>query len=146
MNSRSRGAATLLASLFILIILTLLVVSSANISTVNFRVVANLQTTRTMDAGTQQALETVISRAANFDSTTATTHPFTVGTDTGSVATPVCIHSQIASGSSAAWGMVPRDNTWELTATITNATTGAASTMHQAVKIRQLAGICCPDC
>ncbi|MBF0339653.1 MAG: hypothetical protein HQL95_01655 [Magnetococcales bacterium] len=140
-----RGAATLLASLFIMIILTLLVLSSANISTVNFRIVANLQTSRTMDSGTQQAMESVLSQAANFNASTAT-HAFTVGTDTGSVAAPVCIHSHVAEGSSAAWSMAPRDNTWELTATIANAATGAATTMHQAVKIRQLSGVCCPDC
>ncbi|MBF0192446.1 MAG: hypothetical protein HQL99_15105 [Magnetococcales bacterium] len=145
MNTSSRGAVTMLASLFILIILTLMVVSSSNISTVNFRIVANLQSIKTMDAATQQALESVISQSAPFNGS-ATLYPFTVGSDSGSVTAPVCIHSQIASGSSATWNMAPRDNTWELTATITNTTTGAVSTMHQGVKIRQLAGVCCPDC
>ncbi len=145
MNTQSRGAATLLASLFILFILTLIVISSTNVSNVNFRIVGNLQSIKTMDAGTQQALESVISQSANFTSTTPTSS-FTVGSDTGTVNSPICIYSQIASGSSAAWSMAPRDNTWQLTATITNATTGAASTITQGVQIRQLAGVCCPDC
>lgn len=145
MNARTCGAATLLASLIILIILTLMVVAGVNVSTVNMRIVGNVQTIKTMDSATQQALETAISQGANF-SLTPTASTFVVGTDTGTVAAPVCIDSQIAAGTSAVWDMSPRDNTWHLRATITNATTGAASAINQGVQIRQLAGVCCPNC
>ncbi|MBF0126448.1 MAG: hypothetical protein HQM02_04470 [Magnetococcales bacterium] len=145
MNTGERGAATLLTSMIILIILTLLVVSSLNISTVNFRIVGNVQTVKTMDAASQQALEIFISQSGNFSVDQAATS-FTEGTDTGTVAAPQCIHSQVASGSSAVWAMAPRDNTWELTATITNSATGAQSTIHQGIQVRQLVGACCPTC
>lgn len=145
MTSDSRGAVTLLASLLIMMLLTMMVLSSLNVSTINFRVVGNLQASRALDATTQQALETVITNSSNFSSS-GTATPFTYGSDSGTVAAPVCIYNQVSSGTSAVWGMSPKDNTWELTATITSASTGAVATIHQGVQIRQLAGVCCPNC
>ncbi|MBF0435558.1 MAG: hypothetical protein HQL77_09330 [Magnetococcales bacterium] len=145
MNTDSRGAITLLASLLIMMLLTMMVISSLNVSTVNFRVVGNLQASRSLDATTQQALETVLTKSSVFSSS-GTTTTFTSGSDSGTVSAPACIYSRVSSGSSAVWGMSPRDNTWELTATITSSSTGAVATIHQGVQIRQLAGVCCTDC
>ncbi|MBF0437719.1 MAG: hypothetical protein HQL93_01220 [Magnetococcales bacterium] len=144
MNTQSRGAATLLASLIILVLLTMIVVSSMNVSTVNFGIVGNLQTIKTMDSATQQALDTVMSQGAHFTASMPT-YTFRSNSDIGTIAAPTCIDSQISSGNSASWTMAPRDNTWELTATITNTTTGAVSTIHQGTQIRQLAGVCYPE-
>ncbi|MBF0294853.1 MAG: hypothetical protein HQL96_06660 [Magnetococcales bacterium] len=145
MNHPSQGAATLLTSLVILIVLTLLVVTSLNVSTVQLRIIGNTQTVKNMDAASQRALEFFISSSANFSVDTPS-QSFTEGADTGTLAAPQCIHSQVATGSSAVWSMAPRDNVWELQATITNSATGAKSTIHQGIQVRQLVGSCCPTC
>ncbi|MEO5331045.1 MAG: hypothetical protein H7839_03410 [Magnetococcus sp. YQC-5] len=150
MKTKSCGAATLLASLSILVILTLMVTSSLNISTVNSRIVGNIQSVKAMESAAIQAMESVLSQSSNFISTApATTFTYTTraGTvDTGTVAAPVCVYSAPATGYSAAWGLAPRENTWDVTATITGGNTGAVSTVHQGVQILQLAGVCCPNC
>lgn len=146
MNTKSsRGAVVLLASLVILVLLSMMVVSSVNVSTSNFRMVGNIQTAKGMDANTQEALEIAMSQSASYVYTGSAT-TFSVNADTGTVSAPVCVFTQISSGNSAAWGFAPRENTWELTASITNGSTGAVSTIHQGVQILQLAGVCCPDC
>jgi len=59
------------------------------------------------------------------------------------VAAPDCIDSQTAAGYSAVVeNIIPEDNTWEISATVTDNVTGATSTIHQGVEMRMLAGNC----
>lgn len=141
-RSNAQRGATLITALFFLLIMTLFAVSSVNMSTVNFRIVGNMQAQKQMDASVQDAIERKLSGMAQFNLTPAAT---TVSTEMGivKVAAPECIDSQTATGYSAVvTDIIPEDNTWELTATITDSVTGAVSTIHQGVEIRMLAGNC----
>lgn len=100
MNRRSfkqRGAA-LFISLVMLVLITLFVLASINMSTMNLRVTANSQSRNEAIAAAQQAIEQVASR--NF---TANPQPATVNVDmrndttktdyTVSVAKPACVNT-----------------------------------------------------
>lgn len=140
--SRRQAGATLITALFFLMIMTLFAVSSINMSTVNFRIIANMQAQRQMDAAVQDAIEQTMSTMNQFSLTPAAT---TISTSMGvvAVAAPDCVDSQVATGYSAVVeNIIPEDNTWEFSATLTDDVTGAVSTIHQGVEIRMLAGNC----
>jgi Tfp pilus assembly protein PilX len=140
--SRYQAGATLITALFFLMIMTLFAVSSINMSTVNFRIIANMQAQRQMDAAVQDAIEQTMSSMNQFSLTPAAT---TISTSMGIVAigAPDCIDSQVATGYSAVVeNIIPEDNTWEFSATLTDDVTGAVSSIHQGVEIRMLAGNC----
>jgi Tfp pilus assembly protein PilX len=143
MNLRlHQTGATLITALFFLMIMTLFAVSSINMSTVNFRIIANMQAQKQMDAAVQDAIEQTMSTMNQFSLTPAAS---TVSTSMGvvDVSAPDCIDSQVATGYSAVVeNIIPEDNTWEFSATLTDAVTGAVSTIHQGVEIRMLAGNC----
>ena len=139
-----QGGIVLFMALMFLVMMTLFAVSSINMSTINLKIVGNMQALKTMDAEAQVAIEQMISSMDQFNLTPAAS---TVSTSTGTVnvAAPECIDSRTATGYSAVVGnIIPEDNTWEVTATITDNVTGATSTIHQGVEIRMLAGNC-PD-
>lgn len=142
---RQRGA-TLFVALIFLLIMTLYAISSINMSTVNLRIIGNMQAVKQMDAAAQDAIETTLSNSNNFGlgaapstvTSTVSGVPFTVD-----VTAPDCIDSRVATGYSAVvQNIIPEDNTWELIATVTDDVTGASSTVHQGVEIRMLAGNC----
>ena len=138
----TQSGATLITALFFLLIMTLFAVSSINMSTVNFRIIANMQAQKQMDAAVQDAIEQTMSSMDQFSLTPA---PTTITTAMGIVAidAPDCIDSQVATGYSAVVeNIIPEDNTWEVKAALTDAVTGAVSTIHQGVEIRMLAGNC----
>lgn len=142
-----QGGATLFVALIFLLIMTLFAVSSVNLSTVNFKIVGNMQAMKYMDAAAQDAIEQVLSDADNYTSPASQTITSTVaGVDyTVNVAAPECIDNRVASGYSAVVdNIIPEDNTWEVVATVTDNATGATATVHQGVEIRMLAGNC-PD-
>lgn len=147
MNSihKQRGA-TLFVALIFLLIMTLFAVSSINMSTVNLRIIGNMQAMKQMDAAAQDAIEQTLSNANNFGvGAAATSVTSTVsGTDfTVNVAAPACIDSRVATGYSAVVeNIIPEDNTWEIVAAVSDNLTGANATIHQGVEIRMLAGNC----
>mgnify|MGYP001582203819 CR=1 FL=1 len=147
MKSRlTQAGATLITALFFLMIMTLFAVSSINMSTVNFRIIANMQAQKQMDAAVQDAIEQTMSSMNQFNLTPAAT---TISVEMGlytavvDVDPPDCIDSQVATGYSAVVeNIIPEDNTWEVIASLTDTVTGAVSTIHQGVEIRMLAGNC----
>ena len=111
-------------------------------SRVNFKIVANMQAQKQIDAAVQDAIEQTISTMNQFNLTPALS---TVSTTMGivDVSPPDCLDSQVATGYSAVVeSIIPEDNTWELSATLEDSITGAVSTIHQGVEIRMLAGNC----
>jgi Tfp pilus assembly protein PilX len=142
MNWFGQKGATLITALIFLVIMTLFAVSSINMSTINFRIVGNLQAQKVIDAAVQDAIEQMLSDASLYGLTPAGT---TVSTWIGDVivSAPVCLDSRTASGYSAVvTDIIPEDNTWEVQATLTDPVTGAASTIRQGVEMRMLAGNC----
>ncbi|MEX2525151.1 MAG: PilX N-terminal domain-containing pilus assembly protein [Gammaproteobacteria bacterium] len=143
---RQRGA-TLFVALIFLLIMTLFAVSSVNLSTVNFKIVGNMQAMKHMEAAAQDAIEQMLSDANNYSAPADQTITSTVaGVDyTVDVSAPQCMDSQTASGYSAVIdNIIPQDNTWEFIANVTDPVTSATATVHQGVEIRMLAGNC-PD-
>ncbi len=137
---------TLFIALIFLLIMTLFAVSSINMSTVNMRVIGNMQASKYMDAAAQDAIEQMLSTTAIYNvspvastiTTTLAGIPFVV-----TINVPTCIDSKTATGYSAVvTNIIPQDNTWELVTTVTDPVTGASSTMHQGVGMRMLAGNC----
>jgi hypothetical protein len=115
-------------------------------SNVNFKIVANMQAQKQIDAAVQDAIEQTISTMAQFNLTpAATTVSSTLGAGSivVNVSAPECLDSQVATGYSAVVeNIIPEDNTWELSAAYEDDVTGAVSTLHQGVEIRMLAGNC----
>lgn len=141
-NRQKQQGIILFLVLILLVMMTLFAVSSINLSTVNLRIVGNMQAIKAMDADAQAAIEEVISSMSSFGlSPTGATIVGTTGTVT--VDPPVCIDSQTATGYSAVvTNIIPEDNVWEVVASVSDNVTGASSTIHQGVEIRMLAGNC----
>ena len=147
-NKRNQSGATLFVALVFLLIMTLYAVSSINMSTVNLRIIGNMQAMKYMDAAAQDAIEQKLSDASNFGlgatsdviTSTIAGNNFIVAVDA-----PTCIDSRVAAGYSAvAQNVIPEDNTWKVRANVTDTVTGASTTMHQGFEMRMLAGNC-PD-
>ena len=141
-NRQAQTGATLVVAMIILLMMTLFAVSSINMSSVNLKIVGNLQAQKALDARAQDVIEQILSDSSKFNAPLGTTdREFTEGTV--AVDIPVCIDSKVATGYTAvAADIIPQDNTWELVATITDSDTGAVTTLHQGVEMRMLAGNC----
>lgn len=141
MSSRNhqRGA-VLFMSLIMLVILTLFVVSSINLSSADLRIVGNLQSKRIMSHSAQQAIEQVISSSAAFDAPvpqTVTVNGFPV-----SISSAACLGTSPATGYSAVSNITIHDTNWSLAATVTDPVTGATATVTQGVRIRLPTNYC----
>ena len=148
--SRQAGSA-LIVSLIMLTLLTLFVLSAINSSTINLRIANNTQAQDEARAAARQAIETMISSAANITGATGnTTSPISVNNDTSgqtgdysvTVFKPVCKRASkqnppktIQCANGAAYGVYCYDTLWEITATATRASTGASQTVTQGVSI-----------
>jgi Tfp pilus assembly protein PilX len=160
-----QAGATLIVALMFLLIMTLFAVSSINMSTVNLKIIGNMQATKALDATAKDAIEQLIGNANTFvetptNSITVTEYnPATSAVVTTSVpvngnattalgttvaiSDPECLDSQTATGYTAVTtNIIPDDNTWEVIVTLTDPVTGATSTVHQGAQIRMLAGNC----
>lgn len=146
LNLRHQHGATLFVALIFLLIMTLFAVSSINMSTINLRIIGNMQAAKQMDAAAQDAIEQKLSSSGSFGTavaaSTVTTTVSGVDFDVD-VSAPACVDSRVATGYSAVvQNIIPEDNTWEIVATVSDTVTGATSTVHQGVEIRMLAGNC----
>ena len=143
MRNRQRGV-TLLVVLIMLVVMTLFAVSSINLSSINLKVVGNLQNQKTMEANAQQAIEALLNSPSAFVLTAAASST-TVNGMTVSLDKPVCLLATPAGGYSAVASVAaitPEDTDWELVARITDSLTSASAVIHQGVRIRMLAGNC----
>ncbi len=137
---RQRGM-TLIVSLVMLIMLTMFAISTMNLSNSNLKVVGNQQAMRAVEAAAQQALERVVSGSAIFSAPVAQT--FTIDGFTVAVTAPVCIRSQIATGSSLAIGtLVPEMNLFEVRASTTDSFSAATASVVQGADLMMLSGYC----
>lgn len=140
----SQGGMVLVISLLMLVLLTLFALNAIRTSNVGLRVVGNEQIQRQMQAAAQDAIEQVISSATSFGAT-ATAKTITVSGFSVSVTAPTCLYTTPASGFSATLGtaqITPEDDTFEVVATVSDPVSGAQATVHQAVRMRSLAGTC----
>ncbi|MBF0444369.1 MAG: hypothetical protein HQL68_02175 [Magnetococcales bacterium] len=142
--NRETGAVTLLVSLMMLLIMTMLVLSAINVNTINFRIAGNMQAQKMVESAAQQGLEDVMSQSSSFSNSTTADRTITVGDYSANVLASQCIGNQVMSGFSAVWGLSPEENVWEVVAEVSDPLTGANITIHQGVKIQQLANSCIP--
>src|SRR5579859_740615 len=142
MNPRhlQRGA-TLIVSLVMLVVMTLFAISAINLSSMNLKIVGNMQSQRLMEMAAQDAIEQMVSTSTYY-SLTPTAHSFTISGLAVAVSAPACSRSTPATGYSATSGISPEDDDWEFVATVTDGLTGASLALHQGVRIRMLAGNC----
>jgi Tfp pilus assembly protein PilX len=143
-DQHNQRGATLLVVLIMLVVLTLFAVQAINLSTINARVVGNMQQRVVAESVAQTAIETTLNSINNFGYT-GRSASVSVTAPTGltvTVGNRVCINAQAASGYSAAVALVPEDTFWDVPVSVTDSITGSATTMHQGVKIRMLAGNC----
>ena len=149
---RNQSGVTLFVALVFLLVMTLFAVSSVNMSTVNLRIVNNMQSIKEMQAVAQDAIEQMLSDSSHYGLTAAASTinvPFATGTGTQNMAVtidkPICINAVTASGYSAAQeAIIPQDTTWEVVAHVSDSVTGAKVDVHQGFQMRMLAGNC-PD-
>lgn len=137
---RQRGA-VLLVSLIILMIITLFVMSSANMSSSDLRTVGNFQSKLVITQNAQQAIEQVLSNVGYF--TTPLARTITVNGIPVAISAPSCLGTSVAQGYTAVNNITLYDTNWSVTATATDAITGATATITQGVRIR-LADNFCP--
>lgn len=140
LQKKQRGA-TLIVSLIMLIVLTLFAVSAINLSSINLKIVGNMQSQKAMEAAVQDAIEQMLSTPTYY-SLTPSNQTLTVSGFDVSITAPDCLRSVPATGYSATSGISPEDNDWEFIASVTDGLTGAQLTLHQGVRIRMLAGNC----
>lgn len=164
-----QSGATLIVALVMLVVLTLLVISAIRSSNTNLRIAGNMQLQEEAVAAAQQATEIVLSN--NFTvNPAATTVQVTIGqtTYTAAVSAPTCTGSKpvlnsdpnipnecISSGTAQNTGIIfasaPAlggtswcyDQQWEVGTNVSDATTGASTTMHQGVALKVPAGTTC---
>lgn len=155
---RQRGT-TLIVVLVMLVVLTLLAVAGMRMSSSSLQIVGNMQARKFVDNIAQQTIEDVMNSITPFNSPAG---PVTLRTPGGNVpanagaavvltnpngisvtvSARTCLFSSPAAGYSAVQPIVPEDNLWEYTVSVTDTFTKATTTMTQGTKIRQLAGSC----
>ena len=138
---QAQRGATLIVSLIMLVVLTMFAVSAINLSSVNLKIVGNMQAQKTMEMAAQNAIEQQLSSPAYF-STLIAARSVNVSGFNVNLNAPNCIYNVPATGYSATSGISPEDNDWEFVATVSDPLTGASLTLHQGVRIRMLAGNC----
>lgn len=139
--ARHQRGMTLIVSLVMLIMLTMFAISTMNLSNSNLKVVGNQQALRAVEAAAQQALERVVSGSVIFNAPAAQT--FTIDGFTVAVTAPVCIRSQIATGSSLGIGtLIPEMDLFEVRASTTDSFSGATASAVQGVDLMMLSGYC----
>lgn len=147
-HSFRQSGAVLMVSLIMLVLMTLFAISAITSSTVNLRITGNMQAQDEARAAAQQAIERVITTYANFYPTpTAQSVTVDLNNDgttdyTVSVAAPSCRRAsqqippkstQCANG--ARGGLFCWDTLWDVTATATDAASGASQKVTQGVSI-----------
>jgi len=145
---RQQGT-TLVVVLIMLVVITLLAIATIRISNTSMLVVGNMQSRKFVENWGLQAIEQVMNSVAPFNApssavaiTNANGDPSLPAGISVAVSNRTCLLSAPASGYSAVSPIVPEDNVWEFSVTVTDSLTGARAVMVQGAKIRQLAGSC----
>jgi Tfp pilus assembly protein PilX len=133
---RDQAGATLIVALLMLTILAILGVNAVTNSTMNLRVVSNMQAQQDAEAAGQDAIEQVISTIANFND------PQRVLGLGLPVAPPECLDARPAEGYSALFPLAPEQTLWEVRAAVQDDATGAQARIRQGVTITMRAGSC----
>nr|WP_305793002.1 hypothetical protein [Sedimenticola hydrogenitrophicus] len=130
----------MVVGLVMLTVLTLLAVTAINDTTIDLKIVGNMQAQMRVEEAVQQGIEEMISSSASFETPASDTDTYSGQSVT--VAQPVCLGEKPAPGFSALWSIAPQKTEWEVSATATDSVTGARTTLHQGVRLLMVAGSC----
>ena len=142
-----QSGATLFVALVFLLIMTLFAVSSINLSTINLKIVGNMQAIKQMEAAALDSQEQVLSNSNFFTSPADFTQTVTIANTDFNVTVEAadCINSQTAAGYSAVVeNIIPQDNTFVLRTKVDDPDIDGAENLVtvQGVGLRMLAGNC----
>jgi Tfp pilus assembly protein PilX len=148
--ARQRGLAMVIG-MIMLVLLTLLVVSAINSSSVNLRITGNMQAQDEARAMAQQAIERVLGVKANFYPTPtaqAATNYYADSDSSGNAVYSVSVAAPVCKGAAkqfpgrtadcingARAGLFCWDTLWEVVATATDTKTGVRQVITQGVAI-----------
>lgn len=149
--SKGQRGATLIISLIMLVLITLMVFSSFSLSSSNLKTVGNVQVHEEAVASANEAIELVLSSAfadapvaqsinvdINKDGTTdyavAIAVPSCIRALAGAAAGPSDVELPASLSSGSTW-----NTEWNITATVTDAASGAVVTVVQGVRVLQSA-------
>jgi len=148
--ARQRGMAMVIG-MIMLVLLTLLVVSAINSSSVNLRITGNMQAQDEARAMAQQAIERVLGVKTNFYPTPtaqAATNYYADSDSSGNAVYSVSVAAPVCKGAAkqfpgrtadcingARAGLFCWDTLWEVVATATDAKTGVRQVITQGVAI-----------
>lgn len=142
---RAQRGATLIVGLIMLVIITLVVTSAFMMSNTNLKSVGNMQTRDEAVAAANVAIEQVLgspftiapaAESINVDINNDGTTDYVVA-----IAIPSCIRATKAAGTpppSSVGFVAPATNystVWDIDATVTDASSGAAVRVHQGVRV-----------
>jgi len=149
-RARQRGMAMVIG-MIMLVLLTLLVVSAINSSSVNLRITGNMQAQDEARAMAQQAIERVLGVKANFYPTPtaqAATNYYVDNNSSGNAVYSVSVAAPVCKGAAkqfpgrtadcingARAGLFCWDTLWEVVATATDTKTGVRQVITQGVAI-----------
>ena len=147
-HPRHQHGSVLVISLIMLVVMTLLAVTSINMSTVNLRIVGNMQSQMEAESAVQTAIEGIVSSLTNLDIPVPTPPATTIGGYGVQVATPLCVMSAQSEGFEATYSINATagtrvDNDWLVTAQNTTDTRGEHIEITQGVRVRGVL-VACP--
>ena len=145
----SQRGATLIIALILLVVLTLFGISAISTGIMNLRIARNTQVATEAQMAAQRVIDTQISSLATFTTPAGSTSNVdaTGAGTTYSVAfsAPDCLYIRPAPGYSYSLApLAPKDTTWRVVATATDAGTGAGVRVTQGVKVRLPNNATCP--
>lgn len=140
---KSQRGIALVVSLLMLTLMTLIVLSAIRTTSVDLKVVGNVQERLRLEASVQVALNRVLSEANAAGFVSGTEKTYTDLDPEVTVQSPNCIGTAPASGYSARQNIVPPEDTvWQLIGSALDSLSGADTTMTQGVRIRLHNGVC----
>jgi hypothetical protein len=145
-TSAQQSGAALIVGLVMLVLITVMLLAALNIGTTNFRAVGNMQFREEAIAAANAAIQERMS--SSFDSA-PTTSPTTVDINRDGVyeeviVTPTCIAvTQVFSAPPSSLSLGPSmsaapvwNTTWDITATVTDPTTGTSVAVSSGVRVQ----------
>lgn len=165
LTDNQRGA-TLITALVMLVVLTMLVLSAINSSTINLRIAGNAQIQEEVVAAAQQGIDVMMSNNFTFNPV-ASSVSVDINNDgqseyTAQVGLPVCNGTTVLKANDPIISTIPEcrkgnkydpnDTStsdcalqqWDLNSTVNDPRTGASVTLHQGVGTLVLLGTNCP--
>lgn len=146
---KAQHGTALIVSLVMLVVMTLLAITSINMSTVNLRIVGNMQAQMEAEAAVQTAIEGVIGDLNNFITPATAPVNVTVADYTVRLEAPLCVLTAPSAGYEATYSTddnvagVRFDNDWILRASNTaGAIGGEFAENTQGVRVRAVLTPC----